>query len=212
MKINLSKTQKNILEWIICIVIAIVIAIIIKYFIGTPTIVNRYSMYPTLEPNERLILNRISKTFHQTPKRGEIITFEAPKENMDIEELDLNYPKAIYEEKKGIWNRFVYYVLEINKTSYIKRVIGLPGERIRIEKGKVYINGNELEEPYLPEDTITESYLLTDFTVPEGYVFAMGDNRQKSTDCRDFGCIPIEKIEGTVLIRFWPLHKMGKVR
>lgn len=64
----------------------------------------------------------------------------------------------------------------------------------------------------LTEDTITESYLLTDFTVPEGYVFAMGDNRQKSTDCRDFGCIPIEKIEGTVLIRFWPLHKMGKVR
>ena len=102
MKINLSKTQKNILEWIICIVIAIVIAIIIKYFIGTPTIVNRYSMYPTLEPNERLILNRIPKTFHQTPKRGEIITFEAPKENMDIEELDLNYPKAIYEERKGI--------------------------------------------------------------------------------------------------------------
>ena len=64
----------------------------------------------------------------------------------------------------------------------------------------------------LPEDTITESYLLTDFTVPEVYVFAMGDNRQKSTDCRDFGCIPIEKIEGTVLIRFWPLHKRGKVR
>ncbi|HJA53904.1 MAG TPA: hypothetical protein H9951_00715, partial [Candidatus Bacteroides intestinigallinarum] len=76
--------------------------------------------------------------------------FEAPKENMDIEELDLNYPKAIYEERKGIWNRFLYYVLEINKTSYIKRVIGLPGERIQIEKGKVYINGNELEEPYLP--------------------------------------------------------------
>ena len=52
---------------------------------------------------------------------------------------------------------------------------------------------------------------FTDITVPEGYVFLLGDNRVQSTDCRRFGCVPIEKIEGKVLIRFWPLNLFGKV-
>ena len=160
-------------------------------------------MYPTLKSGDRLILNRISKTFNKVPKRGDIITFEKP----------ISSPKAIYkEETKGIFNKFLYYVLEINKISYIKRVIGLPGEKVQIKEGKVFINGEELEESYLPQGTITESKYLNDFVVPEGYIFAMGDNRKNSKDCRDFGCIPIEKIEGTVLIRFWPLNKIGSVQ
>ena len=170
-------------------------------------------MYPTLKSGDRLILNRISKTFNKVPKRGDIITFEKPREDIDVEQLDLSSPKAIYkEETKGIFNKFLYYVLEINKISYIKRVIGLPGEKVQIKEGKVFINGEELEESYLPQVTITESKYLNDFVVPEGYIFAMGDNRKNSKDCRDFGCIPIEKIEGTVLIRFWPLNKIGSVQ
>ena len=54
-------------------------------------------------------------------------------------------------------------------------------------------------------------YAFSDLTVPENCVFAMGDNREHSTDCRAFGCIPLEKIEGKVLIRFWPLNLFGKV-
>lgn len=207
---------KDILEWIYCIIIAVVLALLVRYFIGTPTIVKQPSMYPTLKQDQRLILNRWYRTVKATPKRGEIITFEAPSKSfMSQDEADLDNPVAVYEnEPTGIFSKFKYYVLEIGKTSYIKRIIGLPGEKVKIENGKVYINGEELEEPYLQEGVETESTggVFTEITVPEGYVFAMGDNRSKSSDCRRFGCIPIEKIESKVLIRFWPLNQFGKVK
>lgn len=98
------------------------------------------------------------------------------------------------------------------KRKLYKRVIALPGEHVEIKDGKVYINGAELDEPYLSDDVITEATgVLNDFIVPENTVFAMGDNRAGSKDCRAFGCIPLEKIESKVVIRFWPLNKFGTV-
>ena len=205
---------KNILEWIYCIIIAVVIAILIKYFVGTPTIVKQTSMWPTLEQNDRLILNRLPRTFGEMPERGDIITFEAPSNKatgLTAEEID--NPIAKYDnEPTTWWGKFTYHVLEIGKESYIKRVIALPGEHVEIKDGKVYINGEELDEPYLTDDVITEpTGVLNDFIVPENTVFAMGDNREGSKDCRAFGCIPLERIESKVVIRFWPLNKFGKV-
>ena len=205
---------KNILEWIYCIIIAVIIALLIKYFVGTPTIVKQTSMWPTLEQNDRLILNRLTRTFGQMPERGDIITFEAPSNNATgLTADDLDNPVAKYEtEPSSLWGKFVYHVLEIGKESYIKRVIALPGEHVQIKDGKVYINDVELEEPYLSDDVITEpTGVLNDFIVPENTVFAMGDNREGSKDCRAFGCVPLEKIESKVVIRFWPLNKFGKV-
>lgn len=199
---------KEVLEWIYCIIIAIALALLIRYFIGTPTEVRQKSMYPTLQQGQKLIINRITRTFKQEYKRGDIITFEAPESKV------VTQAKAEYKEKKlNLFEKFGYYVLEVNKISYIKRVIGLPGEHVQIKDGKVYINGEELKEEYLVEGIITESsnVFLTDFVVPEGYIFAMGDNRTQSTDCREFGCIPIEKVEGKVWIRFWPFNLFGKV-
>ena len=206
---NKKAIMKEVLEWIYCIAIAVVLALLIRYFIGTPTIVRQKSMFPTLKEGQRLILNRMVKTFNQELERGDIITFEAPIRGSSSIGI-----KASYEEEPSGWfNRFTYYVLEINKTSYIKRVIGLPGDKILIENGKVYLNGEELDENYLQEgvETQTKNPYMTDFTVPEGYIFAMGDNRTNSTDCREFGCIPIEKVESKVWIRFWPLNLFGKV-
>ena len=205
---------KNILEWIYCIIIAVVIAILIKYFVGTPTIVKQTSMWPTLEQNDRLILNRLPRTFGKMPERGDIITFEAPSNNdTGLLATDIENPVAKYDnEPTTWWGKFIYDVLEIGKESYIKRVIALPGEHVEIKEGKVYINGEELDEPYLKDDVITEpTGVLNDFIVPENTVFAMGDNREGSKDCRAFGCIPLEKIESKVVIRFWPLNKFGKV-
>lgn len=171
-------------------------------------------MYPTLQEGQRLWLNRWGRTTKTLPKRGDIITFEAPSIVYPKEyQIDLDNPIAIYKEKEGLFNKFSYYVLEWNKKSYIKRVIALPGEYVEIKNGKVYINGEELKEDYLQEGVITEpnNPYLQDFIVPENYVFALGDNRGASKDCREFGCIPIEKIEGKVWIRFWPLNLFGTV-
>ena len=214
--ILLTDKQKNILEWVYCILIAIVIAILIRYFIGTPTVVKQTSMYPTLVQDQRLWLNRWSRTTKQMPKRGDIITFEAPSTSFVTEdEADLQNPVAKYEnEPKNIFSKFSYYVLEINKISFIKRVIALPGEHVKIENGKVYINGEELQEDYLNDDVFTNATdgVYTDLVVPENCVFAMGDNRLHSTDSRRFGCVPLEKIESKVLIRFWPLNTFGGVK
>ncbi len=205
---------KEILEWVYCIIIALVLAMLFRYFIGTPTIVKQESMKPTLIENERLWLNRWGRTTKTLPKRGEIITFEEPEVlKYSQEEIDQNNPIAKYQERTGLdW--FFYNFLEIGKRSYIKRVIGLPGEHIEIKEGKVYINEEVLDEPYLQAGLVTDvtGVGFSDFIVPENSVFAMGDNRNHSTDCRSFGCIPLERIESTVAIRIWPLNKFGEIK
>ena len=206
---------KEALEWVYCIIIAIVLALLFRYFIGTPTIVKQVSMYPTLVQDQRLWLNRWGRTTKTLPERGDIITFEAPSKKIYAEsEVDQSNPIAKYEdEPTNILGKFTKYVLEIGKESYIKRVIALPGEHVQIKNGKVYINDKELEEKYLQEGIVTDvvGAGFTDFIVPENCVFAMGDNRSHSTDCRAFGCIPLEKIESKVAIRIWPLNVWGKV-
>ena len=211
----MNEKVKDILEWFYCIVIAIVLALLFRYFIGTPTIVQQVSMYPTLVQDQRLWLNRWGRTTKTLPDRGDIITFEAPSTTTysDQSQVDQSNPVAKYENNPtGVFSKFKYYVLEIGKNSYIKRVIALPGEHVEIKNGKVYINGQELEEDYLQPGIVTDVTVgFYDFVVPENYVFAMGDNRNHSTDCRAFGCIPLEKIESKVWIRIWPLNVFGKI-
>ena len=212
----MNKTVKEILEWSLCVVIAIILALVIRFFVGAPTIVKQPSMYPTLRQDERLVLNRWFKTTNGELKRGDIVTFESPSKTFVAgADADLSNPVAEYtKEPKNIFERFTYYVLEIGKTSFIKRVIGLPGEHIKIANNKVFINGEVLSEPYLEKGVLTTSLngAYIDLVVPEGTVFLMGDNRPKSTDSRCFGCVPISKIESKVWIRFWPLTLFGEVK
>ena len=210
----MNEKTKEILEWIACIIIAVVLAILFRFFIGTPTIVKQVSMYPQLVQNERLWLNRWGRTTKTMPEKGDIITFEEPKNsNYSSSDIDRDKPIAQYEDKKGFaW--FVNNFLEIGKRSYIKRVIALPGDHVEIKEGKVYVNGEELEEYYLQPGIVTDVSIggYDNFVVPENCVFAMGDNRNQSVDCRNFGCIPLEKIESKVAIRIWPLNRWGKVK
>ena len=203
----MSEKTKEILEWVYCIIIALVLAMLFRYFIGTPTIVKQESMYPTLIQDERLWLNRWGRTTKTLPERGDIITFEEPaKIKYTASEIDESNPVAQYNNRTG-FDWFIHNFLEIGKRSYIKRVIALPGEHVEIKDGSVYIDGEKLDEPYLQDGIVTDLYVNTngvgfdDFVVPENCVFAMGDNRNHSTDCRAFGCIPLEKIESTVAIR-----------
>lgn len=204
---------KNALEWTYCILIAIIIALAVKFFIGTPTVVKQTSMNNTLVEGQRLWLNRWSRTIKGDYEIGDIITFEAPSQvHLSLAQINYEHPIAIYDNPpKGLWKKFIYYVLETSKTSYIKRIIGVEGDHIEIKDGKVYRNGEELIEEYLSDGVETISKVYTDVIVPKDCVFVMGDNRPHSTDSRDFGCVPISKIESKVAFRFWPLSKFGKI-
>lgn len=109
---KLNPKLKEALEWVYCIIIAVVLALLFRYYVGTPTIVQQESMYPTLEQNQRLWLNRWTRTTKKMPERGQIITFEAPsKKRFSESEIDNSNPVAKYEnEPNNIFSKFSYYV------------------------------------------------------------------------------------------------------
>src|SRR3989442_79038 len=103
-----------------------------------------------------------------------------------------------------------------NTTEFIKRVIALPGERLLIRDGVVYINGHRLDEPYLPEawtlQTNPQPWSLGDGAlIPANQYFVMGDNRNKSQDSRFFGPITRDRIDGKAWFRIWPLDHFGNI-
>ena len=207
-----TKVFKEILEWCFCIFLALIIALATRYYIVTSTIVKQTSMYPTLKENERLILDRTRRITDGEYKRGDIITFEAPSDVKRGAEVDLNNKIAIYNyAPEGPSNRIIYNVLELNKVSYIKRIIAVAGDRVQIKDGNVYINGKKIEEEYLAEGVTTKTAYYNDLVVPEGCIYVMGDNRDESMDSRIFGCIPLEKVEGKVVLRYWPISKFGNI-
>lgn len=91
---------------------------------------------------------------------------------------------------------------------YIKRVIGLPGDRVTLAQGKVWVNGELLEEPYVASID-PGSVLTTD--VEQGQYFVLGDNRPRSSDSREFGCVPEGYVRGRVDLRLWPLGRAGLI-
>lgn len=207
--------SKDILEWIVCMLIALIIVAIIKTFIGFPTVVSGPSMDSTLLNKQRLWVSKIAIEINKYPERGDIITFEAPSEPYQTKAVaNLDNPVAIYNDKnKGVFSKLISSISIMNTTSYIKRVIGLPGDHIEIKNKGVYRNGTRLEESYLDPGTVTDSVdgYFTDIVVPDGYIYVLGDNREVSGDSRRFGCIPIDKIEGKAVFRFWPFNKIGSI-
>jgi signal peptidase I len=95
--------------------------------------------------------------------------------------------------------------------SYIKRVIGLPGDHVRIVSGTVYVNGKSLEEPYVPVD-YGDTRSMAEVTVPEGAYFVLGDHRSMSNDSREFGPVDRKYIYGKAVFVYWPVDKLGTLR
>ena len=211
-----NSKSKEIFEWIVCILIALIIVVLIKAFVGFPTVVSGASMDSTLKDKQRLWVSRIGIEIHKYPKRGDIVTFGAPSTTY-ITKASYNPDDVTAEYKndsKGIGEKIKSSIDIFGETSFIKRVIGLPGDHVEIKNKSVYLNGQALEEKYLDAGTVTDSAegFFLDVVVPDGYVYVLGDNREVSGDSRRFGCIPIDKIEGKAVFRFWPLNKLGKVK
>jgi signal peptidase I len=212
-----EKFKKEIIEWIFCFVIAYIIYLFINYFIGTISGVKQVSMKPTVNDGERVLISRTIFNKKEL-KRGDIITFISPDyENnniiaKEIKTIEKEDAIAKYIDRNYI-DSFFYYFIGYGKRSFIKRVIGVPGDHIKIDlEGNVYLNENILEEPYLKDVKTTINGNFTDVIVPENSVFVMGDNRLQSMDSRSFGCIPLDKIDGYVISRVWPLDKIENIK
>jgi len=95
--------------------------------------------------------------------------------------------------------------------SYIKRVIALPGDRIRIDRGKVFVNGVRLPEPYVP-NRFADERSIPEMVLPPNEYFVMGDHRSISSDSRDFGPVDRDLIYGKAVFVYWPVEQLGVVR
>lgn len=206
---NTEKKEFNLLreirEWVVSIVIAIVVVVLIKGFLFDIVKVDGQSMDPTLAHGQHLILTKLG----YQPERGDIIV------------LDANYKKrqSVSETVSSDFDKFrldhdYFYQKKrhLAPLRYIKRVIGLPGDKIFIdENGNVYVNDELIEENYIQGTTEPLFMEHNPYTVEEGRVFVMGDNRQHSSDSRSpmVGTIPYEAICGKASFRIWPLNEFG---
>lgn len=176
-------------------VLAVAIAIVVRTFVAQAYWIPSGSMIPQLQVNDRVVVSRLSYHLHPV-HRGDIIVFKSPPGVEPPISPPSNFVSAGFHDI-GVALGFAQ-----DQTVLIKRVIGLPGERIWATGGHVYVDGRFLVEPYLPKGTFTSTF--GPLTVPIGHVFVMGDNRGDSLDSRVFGPIPEAHIVGRAIWKVWP--------
>lgn len=180
----------------IVVLAAVLIAIVVNTFIAQAFYIPSVSMAPQLRVNDRVIVSKLAYHMH-APRRGDIVVFSAPASEQPLVSGGGNpVGRALQRIGRDLG------VAESN-TELIKRVIGLPGETVAGRDGAAYINGERLEEPYLPRGTFTSNF--GPIVVPAGDLWVMGDNRTDSSDSRVFGPIPISTVVGRAIWRVWPI-------
>lgn len=172
-----KKTGRLILDVLQVIVFSFVFSWGLKAAVADARVVPTGSMLPTIQLQDRLVVDKISYKFSDV-KRGDVIVFRPPS-NIDQSGMD-----------------------------WVKRVIGLPGEKVEIREGKVFINEKELTEPYELEKS---NYTYGPIVVPEGSYFVLGDNRNNSRDSHKWGVLSSQNIVGKVFVRYWTLDSLGSL-
>jgi len=182
---------RQIREWIFVIVVAVVIATLLRTFVVQQFYIAGPSMETTLYGNDRVLVNKLAYRFGQ-PQRGDVIVFDRVTTNGDTVQHD----------------------------DLIKRVIGLPGERLEVRDCVVFVDDVALEEPWLPPEMTDPSYdpstrcgtsNVEPVTLGEDEVFLIGDNRPMSFDSRMFGPIDVDLIVGQALVVIWPPRDMQRL-
>ncbi len=201
---------KEIWEWVYTLAIAIAIAMLIKGFIFDVVRVDGSSMFPTLVNNDRLIVTKLG----YKPRQGDIIILDSQYKNR--EEYYDRVAEINGDTDFGAFDRMLArkdMPENLKKKYYVKRIIATSGQTVDLIDGKVYVDGEELDEPYY--DGVTSSIdpaVEYPVTVDENCVFVMGDNRMHSKDSRssELGQVPFKAILGKSQLRIWPLNDIGR--
>ncbi len=188
-------------ETVETIVFVLVAVTLIRFFIGELRYIPSSSMYPTLVENDRVVVEKVTKPFRKL-QRGDVIVFYPPQIVLKNDVI------SVFSRLTGILCKDI---------AYIKRIIGMPGDRIDIKKeGKnyyVYINGVKEIEPYILDETdwvkCEKDMYCTSLVVPDKHYFMMGDNRGNSQDSRFWGFLPEENVIGRAVFKFWPILRIG---
>jgi signal peptidase I len=170
--------------------LSVILALGIRTFAAEARFIPTGSMEPTLMIDDRLLVDKVSYRF-SNPERGDIVVFE---------------PTDVLRQGG-------------NKDAFIKRIIGLPGDRVSIMNNRVFVNGNPLAEDYLNPDVLTmveacnssDAFLMRPQTIPANSYLVLGDNRGNSFDSRCWGVVPRDNIIGRAALRFWPLDRFSLI-
>lgn len=202
MKTKKKSTGGSILELFVIVVVALGLALGIQAFLVKPYRIPSKSMVPTLEVDQRVLVNRIGNNFSD-PEVGEVMVFHPPQGANTGGGPQCGIPVA----EKEICPKPTSGKADVN---FIKRVVAGPGDKIRIRRGHVILNGKPLDEPYIRECGDPEACdYPTEITVPKDHWFMMGDNRGESDDSRFWGPVPRDWFIGGAFATYWPPNKIG---
>jgi signal peptidase I len=198
-----NSVMRELVEWVLYILMAFVLASLIQSEVFALTEVNMSSMETTLLPKDKLVMYKLAYRFAE-PKNGDILIF-LKDESADGFVRRVNvYLSDVAMKLHG----------EFRRNRLIKRVIAVPGDTLEIKDNQVIVNGQVLNEPYAridPDENQVMNGELAPITIPAGEIFVMGDNRGKSMDSRSFGLVDITSVEGKAVFRVMPVDKFGKL-
>jgi signal peptidase I len=202
-----SKDGKgSLLELFIIVAVALGLALGIQQFLVKPFRIPSESMEPTLDVGQRVLVDRVSPRFGD-PERGDIVVFKPPKGADDDAELECAEEVVNQPCERALNER--------SDTNFIKRVVGVPGDELKVVRGRVYLKGKDgrfkqQKEPFIaPSENCDTCNLEKSMKVPPGQFFMMGDNRGNSTDSRAWGPVKKEWIIGGAFFTYWPPKRIG---
>ena len=173
-------------------------AFFLKSYVAQAFYIPSASMEPKLEVGDRVIVSKLAYRL-QSPKRGDVVVFHPP---LPAPEDHSTLPlRVLHEVLAAIGIR------QPGDDTFIKRVVGLPGETVDGREGRVFINGEPLREPYLASSVITGDF--PPVHLGDDQFFLMGDNRPNSSDSRSFGPVDRHRVVGEATTRAWPPPRAG---
>jgi signal peptidase I len=187
-------------ELVVIVALAIGLALGIQALIVKPYQIPSESMEPTLDPGQRVLVNRLGYRFGD-PQIGDVVVFHPPIG------ADHNDKCGV---PRGADEPCPEPTPEHSDTNFIKRIVAGPGDRLRIEDGHPVVNGVAAEEDFIrPCQGIPACNLSEEITIPDDHYFMMGDNRGQSDDSRFWGPVPRDWIIGQAFFTYWPIDRVG---